>query len=113
MMGDQFSTASLPSPQVKLTGTAPFSKIYIVKDGKYVYTREPKAAKVDFSSQDMSAEARNRVGFGDVDHVPRQMMRPLASVIALAPLWCQRFPENPLISVATPQSIATMSMHPR
>ena len=56
MMGDQFSTASLPSLQVKFTGTAPFSKIYIVKDGKYVYTREPKTAKVDFSWQDMAAE---------------------------------------------------------
>ena len=57
MMGDQFSTASLPSLQVKFTGTAPFSKIYIVKDGKYVYTREPKSAKVDFSWQDMAAES--------------------------------------------------------
>jgi len=56
MMGDQFSTTSLPSLQVKLTGTAPFSKVYIVKDGKYVYTREPKTAKVDFSWQDMAAE---------------------------------------------------------
>jgi len=57
MMGDQFSTASLPSLQVQFTGTAPFSKIYIVKDGKYVYTREPKSAKVDFSWQDMAAES--------------------------------------------------------
>jgi hypothetical protein len=56
MMGDQFSTSSMPSLQVKLTGTAPFSKVYIVKDGKYVYTREPKTAKVDFSWQDMTAE---------------------------------------------------------
>ncbi len=57
MMGDQFSTPSLPSLQVKFTGTAPFSKIYIVKDGKYVYTREPKTAKVDFSWQDMAAQS--------------------------------------------------------
>ena len=42
--------------KVKLTGTAPFAKVYIVKDGKYVYTREPKVAKVDFSWQDMAAE---------------------------------------------------------
>jgi len=57
MMGDQFSTTALPSLQVKLMGTAPFSKVYIVKDGKYVYTREPKTAKVDFSWQDMAAES--------------------------------------------------------
>ena len=56
MMGDQFSTTDLPTLQVKLTGTAPFSKIYIVKDGKYVYTSEPKTAQVNFSWQDMSAE---------------------------------------------------------
>ena len=57
MMGDQFSTASLPSLQVKLIGTAPFAKVYIVKDGKYVYTSEPKTAKVDFSWQDMTPAA--------------------------------------------------------
>jgi hypothetical protein len=57
MMGDQFSTASLPSIQVKLTGTAPFARVHIVKDGKYVYSIEPKTAKVDFSWQDMSASA--------------------------------------------------------
>jgi len=57
MMGDQFSTASLPSIQIKLEGTAPFAKIFVIKDGKYVYTREPKSAKVDFSWQDMAAES--------------------------------------------------------
>ena len=56
MMGDQFSTASMPALQVKLTGTGPFAKIHIVKDGKYVYSIEPKTAKVDFSWRDMSAE---------------------------------------------------------
>ncbi len=57
MMGDQFSTAVAPALQVKLTGTAPFSKVYVVKDGKYVYSIEPKTAKVDFSWRDMAAEA--------------------------------------------------------
>ncbi len=56
MMGDQFSTSALPSLQVKLMGTAPFSKVYIVKDGKYVFTSEPKTAAVNFSWQDMTAE---------------------------------------------------------
>jgi len=55
MMGDEFSTASLPSLQVKFAGTAPFAKVHIVKDGKYVYTTEPKTATVNFSWQDMSA----------------------------------------------------------
>jgi len=57
MMGDQFTTSSLPSLQVKFEGTAPFAKVYIVKDGRYVYTSEPKTTKVEFSWQDMSAQA--------------------------------------------------------
>jgi hypothetical protein len=55
IMGDQFSTATLPLLHVKLEGTAPFAKVYVVKDGAYVYTSEPKTANVDFSWQDMSA----------------------------------------------------------
>jgi hypothetical protein len=55
MMGDQFSTPSAPTLQVKLTGTAPFGKVVIVKDGKYVYSTEPKTAKVDFAWRDMAA----------------------------------------------------------
>ena len=33
------------------------------------------------------------------------MTRVLAFLAAIAPLWCQRFPENPLISVATSKSV--------
>jgi hypothetical protein len=56
IMGDQFSTSSMPILKVKLTGTAPFSRVHIVKDGKYVYSAEPKTANVGFSWQDMTAE---------------------------------------------------------
>jgi hypothetical protein len=52
IMGDQFTTAAPPSLQVKLEGTGPFAKVSIVKDGAYVYTTEPKAAKVDFTWRD-------------------------------------------------------------
>jgi len=54
MMGDQFSTASAPTLHVKFTGTAPFAKVLVVKDGKYVYSIEPKTAQVDFSWRDMA-----------------------------------------------------------
>jgi hypothetical protein len=57
MMGDQFSTASLPALQVKFIGTAPFAKIFVVKDGKYVYTSSPNSANVSFSWRDMAAES--------------------------------------------------------
>jgi hypothetical protein len=57
MMGDAFTTASLPSVQVKLTGTAKFAKIYIVKDNAYVYSTEPGSAGVQFSWVDNAAVA--------------------------------------------------------
>ncbi|HEV3333025.1 MAG TPA: hypothetical protein VG096_18685 [Bryobacteraceae bacterium] len=58
MMGDQFTTATPPSLHVKLAGTAAFATIYIVKDGRYVYTAEPKTDKVEFSWMDMAATPR-------------------------------------------------------
>lgn len=57
MMGDAFSTATAPALQVKLTGTAPFAKVHIIKDNKYVYTSEPKKATVDFSWRDSDPSA--------------------------------------------------------
>ena len=55
MMGDQFSTASAPSLQVKLTGTGPFANVHIIKDGKYVYAIQPKTAEVNFTWRDTTA----------------------------------------------------------
>ncbi len=57
IMGDAFSTSSAPSLHVKFVGTKPFAKVLIVKDNKYVYTSEPKTAKVDFSWKDTSPAA--------------------------------------------------------
>jgi hypothetical protein len=45
------------------------------------------------------------VGVADVDYLHREMIRLAAFLMASAPMWCQRFPENPLISVATSKSI--------
>jgi hypothetical protein len=55
MMGDVFSSATPPAFQVSLTGTAPLAKVYVVKDNNYVYSVEPKTAKVSFSWMDNSA----------------------------------------------------------
>jgi hypothetical protein len=57
MMGDAFSTPSLPSLSVRLAGTAKFAKVYVVKDNAYVYSTEPKSANVDFSWVDNAAVA--------------------------------------------------------
>jgi hypothetical protein len=57
MMGDAFTTAAMPSLKVKLTGTAKFTKVHIVKDNAYVYSTEPGSADVQFSWMDNAAAA--------------------------------------------------------
>lgn len=52
MMGDIFSSSAPPELKVKLVGTAPFSRVYVIKDNKYVYTAQPKTATVEFSWRD-------------------------------------------------------------
>jgi hypothetical protein len=52
LMGDAFSTAKAPEFKVKLTGTAPFAKVTIIKDGKSVYSAQPGKASVEFGWRD-------------------------------------------------------------
>jgi hypothetical protein len=56
IMGDAFSSSSPPELHVKLIGTAPFAKVYIVKDGRYVYSTEPGKATVEFSWLDANPD---------------------------------------------------------
>lgn len=55
IMGDVFAVSKPPEFKVKLQGTAPFAKVVVVKDGKYVYSSEPKKAVVDFTWRDGEA----------------------------------------------------------
>jgi hypothetical protein len=57
LMGDQFDSAAPPVIKVKLIGTAPFAKVHIIRDNKYVYTVEPKTQTVDFTWRDEKPEA--------------------------------------------------------
>jgi hypothetical protein len=57
LMGDSFSTRALPELKVKLTGTAPFAKVHIIKDNRYVYSTEPKQATVEFTWKDNAPTA--------------------------------------------------------
>jgi hypothetical protein len=52
IMGDAFSSPTAPVLKVKLAGTAPFSKVLVVKDSVYVYSTEPGTANVDFTWRD-------------------------------------------------------------
>ena len=51
-MGEEFTTTEAPTLNVKLEGTAPFAKVYIVKDNNYVYTAEPQSRSVSFAWKD-------------------------------------------------------------
>jgi len=42
---------------VKLVGTAPFARVHVIKDNRYVYSVEPKQATVEFSWRDSKAES--------------------------------------------------------
>jgi hypothetical protein len=52
LMGDEFTSAAPPALSVKLIGTAPFSKVVIVRDGHEVYSTEPKTISVALDWQD-------------------------------------------------------------
>jgi hypothetical protein len=52
MMGDEFSTAELPTLKIKLNGTSRFAKVTIIRDGKFVYSTSPNTQEVEFSWRD-------------------------------------------------------------
>jgi hypothetical protein len=55
-MGEEFTLSEPPSISVKLWGLANFAKVHVIKDGKYAYSIEPAARKVDFVWKDTAAE---------------------------------------------------------
>lgn len=57
MMGDAFASSTAPSFRVKLTGTAPFAKVHVIKNNQYVYTTSPNQASVEFTWRDASPDA--------------------------------------------------------
>ena len=70
-MGDSFSTASPPVFDVKLNGTAPFAKVHVVKDNQYVYSIDPKTAKVEFT-MDIGVE------LGEAEDKVAEVLAPIA-----------------------------------
>jgi hypothetical protein len=57
MMGDAFETTTAPIIKVKLVGTAPFARVHIIRNNRYVYTVEPKKETVEFTWRDEKPEA--------------------------------------------------------
>ena len=61
---EPFLTALNATPQIAFlpliivwAGTGMFAKVLIIKDNKYVYTAEPKTAKVEFNWKDTAPAA--------------------------------------------------------
>jgi hypothetical protein len=52
MLGEEFSTAAAPELRIKLIGTAPFKKVFIIKDDEYVNVTSPGSEVVEFSWTD-------------------------------------------------------------
>jgi len=51
-MGEEFTASSAPEFRVKLIGTAPFARVHVIKDGRYVYTASPGTREVSFYWKD-------------------------------------------------------------
>ena len=55
-MGEEFRVTGPPMIRVKLIGTADFNRVHMIKDGKIVYTGDPKSRTVDFGWPDKDAK---------------------------------------------------------
>jgi hypothetical protein len=52
LAGDEFSTSTLPTLNIKLDGTSKFAKVVIIRDGKYVYSAAPNTQNVQLTWRD-------------------------------------------------------------
>ncbi|MCB1209467.1 MAG: DUF3604 domain-containing protein [Verrucomicrobiales bacterium] len=57
MMGDEFTVKGAPSIDITLVGTAPFSRVVIIKDNEEVSITTPNAQEVKFTWTDPKPEA--------------------------------------------------------
>lgn len=57
LMGDIFETNEAPTFNIKVLGTAPVTKVSIVRDSKYIHVEEPKKQDVTITFTDQNATA--------------------------------------------------------
>lgn len=84
IMGDAFTSNKAPEFRVKLEGTAPFAKVVIVKDNKYVYSAEPKRAKVEFTWRDTESAP------GKTSYYYVRGEQQAGEVVWVSPMWVTR-----------------------
>ena len=51
-MGDIFTTNKRPTLEITVKGTAPITKLHVVRNSKYVYSMEPKKNEVTLKYTD-------------------------------------------------------------
>lgn len=56
IMGDSFEVSGSPQFSVKLTGTAEFAKVHVIRNNRFVHTVEPGAREVSFTWRDTAPE---------------------------------------------------------
>src|SRR5262245_52368426 len=56
IMGDAFTATGSPVFKLKLVGTAPFAKIHLIKDNKYVFSTSSDKPTAEFTWRDQSPE---------------------------------------------------------
>ena len=83
-MGEEFSVNRAPKLDVRLEGTAAFAKVYVVKDGAYVYTTEPGSRIVDFSWTDATSEK------GKTSYYYVRGEQADGEIVWVSPMWITR-----------------------
>jgi hypothetical protein len=56
-MGEEFTIKEKPRLSIRLTGTEPFEKVHVIKDGNYVHAASPDKREVEFDWTDFDAQA--------------------------------------------------------
>jgi hypothetical protein len=57
IMGDEFTVSGNPEISISLTGTAPFAKVAVIKDGREVFTTQSNSITTNLKWTDSAAVA--------------------------------------------------------
>jgi len=66
---------------VKLTGTAPFAKVHVIKDNQYVYTAQPGKATAAFTWRDTAPVA------GKTSYYYARGEQTDGEIVWVSPMW--------------------------
>ena len=80
-MGEEFSLRGSPEFYIKLIGTAPFARVHIIKNNRYVYTIEPNQQVVEFTWRDQEAER------GEVNYYYVRGEQQDGELVWVSPMW--------------------------